>query len=221
MYRRNQIEAAIARTTGETSGPDSVPMQSLRLDLKRLIETDKGFPLESIEPGSSERQLAFCGGDLPGKGYEIDYEPIDALMLLVGLWLVRGGLTQMRAVRRTRQLRPWLERECRSRLAAIAENALTGVDAGELNHRASGIRPMLGEGSRNLFLLISMGTGEGLRVSMPDKGLSNLVEGTELPARLAELVAQGPILVLDLGNAWSRLCYWLDRIPAVRRGRKA
>ncbi len=221
MYRRNQVEAAIARSTWQVTGPDQEPSLSLRNDLKRLIDTDRILPGDegATKP---DHQRAFMTGEGVGKGGEQDFTKLDTLLLSVALNLSRAGLTQRRAVRRARSLRRWLGREVDGRLGAITSETLSAYGQMELERRIESIESPIVEAYKRLHMALSLNGREDLFVGR-DGSLVNLFAGT---ANMADVLGElglsaYPVLVMDIGSAFVRLVYWLDRIQPVKRGRKA
>jgi len=221
MYRRNQIETAIARSTWQVSGPDGEPMLSLRHDLKRLIDTDRNFPNLGHEAAAPERRFAFAEGEGPGKGVEHDYTALDALALTVAFSLCRAGLTQRRAVRKVRQLRPWLKREVTGRLDMTYRSVFAGLDERDREHAVNSIDSPIHDESQRLYLALTLDDSNDLVTAGRDE-LVNLFTGrTSMSDVLSALgVSASPVLVIDLGSAFVRLVHWLDRTLPVRRGRK-
>lgn len=221
MYRRNQVETAIARSTWQTSGPDSEPMLSCRNDLKRLIDTDRSFPDPGVNASPSERRFAFAEGEGSGKGVEQDYSALDALALMVAFSLCRAGLTQRRAVRKVRQLRPWLKREVTGRLALTYRSAFAGRDERNRERSVNGIDTPIEDESRRLYLALALDDRNDLIAADRDEIVNLFTGRTSMSDALNALgVSASPVLVIDLGSAFVRLVHWLDRTPPAKRGRK-
>lgn len=221
MYRRNQVETAIARSTWQVSGPEGEPMLALRHDLKRLIDTDRSFADPGNEAADPEQRFAFAEGEGPGKGIEQDYTALDAFALMVAFNLSRAGLTQRRAVRKVRLLRPWLKREVAGRLGVASSDAFAGLDERDRERAVTGLESPVRDMGKRLYLALALDDRNDLVVEGKES-LVNLFTGE---AAMAEVMTElglsaSPVLVIDLGSAFVRLVYWLDRTPPAKRGRK-
>jgi hypothetical protein len=107
MFKRNQIEEAIARVLEPGSAK---PSSEMRTRLRRLLETDRalGRSKRSADPESAN--FAFSGMDAPGRGLENWLTGYEAFALLTGLRLMRDGWPQGLVVAVLRRVKPDLER---------------------------------------------------------------------------------------------------------------
>ena len=105
MFKRNQVEEAIARVFEGSAKPSS----ETRTRLKRLLETDRdlGRSKRAVDP--ERANFAFYSMDAPGRGIEIWFSDYEAFALLVGLRLMQHGWPQGFAVGVLRRARPELE----------------------------------------------------------------------------------------------------------------
>jgi len=105
MFKRNQIEEAIARVFEGSARPSS----ETRTRLKRLLETDRGLGRSKRSADPERANFAFYSMDAPGRGVEIWFSNYEAFALLIGLQLMRHGWPQGFAVGVLRRVRPELE----------------------------------------------------------------------------------------------------------------
>jgi hypothetical protein len=108
QYKRNQIEEAISRSFGEQSAK---PSSTLRIRLKRLLDTDRSLVHDPKSPDPNKAHYAFYSGDSPGKGVEIRFSEYEAFALLTSLRLLQHGWPQSFAVAVLRRVRPELEKQ--------------------------------------------------------------------------------------------------------------
>ena len=107
-FKRNQVEEAIARLFGETSGP---PSSALSNRMKRLLDEDRKRGRKSRANDPELANYAFYSSESPGKGIEVDFSEYDAFALFTSLRLLHHGWPQGFAVSMLRRLRPELERQ--------------------------------------------------------------------------------------------------------------
>src|ERR1700682_2581437 len=107
-YKRNQIEEAISRTSGEKSAQ---PSAALRTQLKRLLDTDRNSTREARENGAKPLNYAFYSSDAPGKGSEVYFSTYEAFALDTGLRLLDHGWPQVFVVNALRHIRRNFERQ--------------------------------------------------------------------------------------------------------------
>jgi hypothetical protein len=110
LYKRNQIEDAIARLSGYSSISAA---QELATRIKRLLDTDRAL---EFQPRSEKPELAnyaFFSGGPPGKGSEVHFSGYEVFALLIGLQMLNHEWPQKFVVESLRRLRPGLERQHR------------------------------------------------------------------------------------------------------------
>jgi hypothetical protein len=105
MFKRNQVEEAIARVFEGSAKPSA----ETRTRLKRLLETDRGLGRSKRSADPERANFAFYSIDAPGRGIEIWFSNYEAFALLVGLRLMQHGWPQGFAVGVLRRMRPELE----------------------------------------------------------------------------------------------------------------
>ena len=105
MFKRNQVEEAIARVFEGSAKP----RLEMRTRLKRLLETDRGLGRNKRSADPERANFAFYSMDAPGRGIEIWFSEYEAFALLVGLRLMQHGWPQGFAVGVLRRVRPELE----------------------------------------------------------------------------------------------------------------
>jgi hypothetical protein len=108
-YKRNQVEEAISRTLGERSAR---PSQTLRTQLKRLLDTDRKITLAARQDRSNSgpTNYAFYSSDSPGKGSEVCFSDYEAFALATGWRLLEHGWPQSFVVNALRHIRAHFER---------------------------------------------------------------------------------------------------------------
>jgi hypothetical protein len=107
-YKRNQIEAAIARIFY----PDrQQPPSELRTRIKRLLELDRSMGRKIRSKDPEEANFAFFSNEAPGTGADISFSDYEAFALLNGLRIMNHGWPQSFAVSIMRRVRRDLERE--------------------------------------------------------------------------------------------------------------
>src|SRR3974390_2451870 len=107
MFKRNQVEEAIARMLEPGSAK---PSSEMRTRLRRLLETDRAFGRSKRSPDPGRANFAFSGPDAPGRGVENWFTGYEAFALLTGLRLMRDGWPQGLVVAVLRRVKPDLER---------------------------------------------------------------------------------------------------------------
>lgn len=105
-FKRNQIEEAIARLSGEQS---SKPSAALRTRIKRLLDTDRNLGRKARSKNPEENQYAFYSEDAAGKGVEVWFSEYEAFALHLGLRLLAHGWPQTFVVSVLRRERSALE----------------------------------------------------------------------------------------------------------------
>lgn len=106
-YKRNQVEEAISRISGEKSAQ---PSPALRTQLKRLLDTDRNSTREARENGAKVVNHAFYSSDAPGKGSEVHFSEYEAFALETGLRLLDHRWPQGFVVNALRHIRRDFER---------------------------------------------------------------------------------------------------------------
>jgi hypothetical protein len=79
------------------------------LQLKRLLETDRGLGRSKRSADPERANFAFYSVEAPGRGVEIWFSDYEAFALLVGLQLMQHGWPQGFTVGVLRRVRPELE----------------------------------------------------------------------------------------------------------------
>jgi hypothetical protein len=105
LYKRNQIEKAISRAFAPPTKP-----ASLRIRLKRLLQTDRGLGRSKRSADPVRANFAFYSMERPGRGREVWFSAYEAFALLIGLRLMHHGWPQRFAVTVLRSVRPKLEK---------------------------------------------------------------------------------------------------------------
>ena len=106
VYKRNQVEEAIARTMGHHP---NAPAAELLTRSKRLLDADraKGCTKRSDDPERSN--YAFYSDKSPGKGVEVNFTDYEAFALQTGTRMLDHGWPQGFVVSTLRRVRPDLE----------------------------------------------------------------------------------------------------------------
>lgn len=107
-YKRNQVEEAISRLSGEQSAR---PSPALRIQLKRLLDTDRNSTRKSKATGAEMVNHAFYSSESPGKGSEVYFSGYEAFALETGLRLLDHGWPQGFVVNALRHIRRTFERQ--------------------------------------------------------------------------------------------------------------
>ena len=137
-YKRNQVEEAISRTSEEKGAP---PSPALRIQLKRLLDTDRDATRKALATGNDTENYAFYSSASPGKGSEVYFSDYEAFALDTGLRLLDHGWPQGFVVRVLRHIRRSFERQYShilkqdpvklfdpKRIEALAEAGHVGAD---------------------------------------------------------------------------------------------
>jgi hypothetical protein len=125
MFKRNQIEEAIARQVGER---DAEPSPELRTRLKRLLDADRSLGRVARSNDPQKANFAFYSSRSPGKGTEVEFSEYESFALLTSLRLLMHGFPQGFAVEVLRHVRPELELE-HARLLRLDEVKLYSQEA--------------------------------------------------------------------------------------------
>jgi hypothetical protein len=224
MYKRNQVEGAIARATGKTRGPDYSPAQELITRLKRLTEIDRSVRVDRRAAEPAFRRFAFFDEAPPGRGAEVSYSAYAAFALFLAVRLMDAGFPQSAAVALLRRVRPDLEAEHGRILRRKPESLLDhpAPKGLELELRNGRLVRRIGN---MVFLLAAVGDPWPVhrRDEAGEPSSANICRG---PKRLAEVMESlalpggFPVVSIELVNASHQLAYWLERIEPIRRGRK-
>ena len=107
MFKRNQVEEAIARVLEPGSAK---PSSAMRTRLRRLLETDRALGRSKRSPDPERANFAFSGMEAPGRGLENWFTGYEAFALMTGLRLMRDGWPQGLVVAVLRRVKPHLER---------------------------------------------------------------------------------------------------------------
>jgi hypothetical protein len=94
-----------------TLGEGPSPGESLRIAVKRLLDTDRSPPLKPHPRSNDPEQAnyAFFSGSAPGRGVEVLFSPYEAFALRLGVDLLHHRWPQRATVKILRQARPPLE----------------------------------------------------------------------------------------------------------------
>ncbi|GJE61111.1 hypothetical protein [Methylobacterium trifolii] len=220
-YKRDQVEGAVACSSGETLFDRHQRPTRLKVDLKRLLDLDRA-QAEDLHPAVSPR-YAFHNGPPPGRGTDVVYGTYDAYALLIGLRLLRGGLPQGRAVSFMREIREPLEALLAKTL--LKEPGQVRQDLGEaelLNAVRSG--HLIGEAEEMVFLVMLAGeSAQAFEITAKsgETVSGNICFGS--PDLLGHMVGAShngnAAIVVELVNAAHRLRHYLERAPTRTRGR--
>jgi hypothetical protein len=107
MFKRNQVEEAIARVLEPGS---SKPSSEMRTQLRRLLETDRGLGRNKRSADLERANFAFYTMDAPGRGIENWFSDYEAFALLIGLMLMRLRWPQGLVVNVLRRVKPELKK---------------------------------------------------------------------------------------------------------------
>lgn len=201
IYKRDQVERAIAALSGRVSDGQQRPEAGLRADLKRLIDRDR---LEGIQTRKGPRsRYAFHDGSPPGKGVDQTYGFAAAFSLFAAERLLRAGLTQQRVVMRMRAARPMLDSKVSEILLASFPKA-----------HASGTRYKPDSDAMIFWMTID---GPAADLELWPEEFCTADEARSV--LIASSMHCRPIVSIELVAAVIGLKYWLDRIPVRKRGR--
>src|ERR1700722_8402203 len=109
MYKRNQLEDAIARAL---QGSTSLSSQ-MRSRVKRLLEIDRACGRNKRSNDPEQANFAFHGAATPGRGNENFFSDYETFALSTGLRLMGLGWPQGVVVALLRRVRPELEQHHR------------------------------------------------------------------------------------------------------------
>jgi hypothetical protein len=134
LYKRNQVEEAIARAFLSVPSP---PLD-LRTRLKRLLDADRKLGRNTRAKGPLRSTFAFFSEDSPGSGFEVQFSPYEAFALMTAWRFLEHGWPQQSAVHILRQVRQELEPE-HARILTQDPSALFDEEAIRRNARAGDI----------------------------------------------------------------------------------
>jgi len=104
-YKRNQAAEAISVAIGQ--GPS--PSASLRTEMKRLLDTDRGLYVIHRSNDPEYANYAFYTGEAPGRGTEVWFSEYEIFALRLGLDLMEHGWPQATVISILRRARTDLE----------------------------------------------------------------------------------------------------------------
>jgi hypothetical protein len=107
LYKRNQVEEAIARIFVPNS---EKPSSELRTCIKRLLDLDRSIGRKLHSKDAEEANFAFFSGEAPGTGADVSFSEYEAFALLNGLRIMNHAWPQSFAVSIMRRVRLDLER---------------------------------------------------------------------------------------------------------------
>lgn len=220
-YQRNQIEEALAYALH-----DRPPVQpTLRLEVKRLLDTDRKIGINPRSKTPDFRHLAFVSHRPEGTGFTIEYTEYDVFSIYVGTKLLRAGFTQLKVATLMRRLRPALAAKHQEILfwqpASLLDNEPdvdleTSVSEGQLVKTLENM----------VCLVLPTGKCSGLAFkTQADQNQgrpANIAQGKDaIEDRLQTELAFGATpIAIELVNPTHRLAYWLRRTERLERGRK-
>jgi hypothetical protein len=139
-YKRNQIEDAIAQSTGDQSAK---PSTELLTRVKRLLNTDRALEVWSTSPRSERANYAFFSARSPGKGAEVPFSGYEAFAVMIGLQMLNHKWPQKFVVETLRRLRPELEQQHRKilRLSFSPRKPRLEDQSGSAQELKTGRRP--------------------------------------------------------------------------------
>lgn len=218
-FKRNQVEEALAYAI-HFQPPASA---DLRMDIRRLLEIDRGMGHGPKSKRPEERYAFFCLPK-PGRGREAWFFGYDVFAIFVAVRLMRSGYPQRRVVRLMRKLRPSLESAHSRILSAAPKDLLDNKRAPDLE-TATAYGTLVTKLDRMVCLVLGAGKYSGLAYKNPEDQdrhlVSNISEGKDALNHLLELhlADHEPAIVVELVNPAHQLAYWLARIEPSKRGR--
>ena len=209
MFKRNQVEEAIARVLEPGSAK---PSSEMRTRLRRLLETDRALG-RSKRSGDPERaNFAFSGLEALGRGFENRFTGYEAFALLTGLRLMRDGWPQGLVVAVLRRVKPDLERH---HARILSQNRPVLFDANRTRQQAR-LGDLAVSNTDPMFLVINSKDREH------DAG-TNAAAICQGQAELMGLIkAWGPgqtWIVTELGTSIHALSWALAKTVPRKRGR--
>ncbi|HZH27416.1 MAG TPA: hypothetical protein VEY95_09560 [Azospirillaceae bacterium] len=227
LFKRDQVQRAIAMATGKIDGPDRGPSKTLKADLKRLLDLDRGKGVDWLRSRGGPVHFAFFDQEPPGSGVDIAYSFANAFRLHLGQRLLQGGLPQMEAVYILRQTRHRLDRALAGILAVPPEHRRPDLSAVELERQIrNGLLIRSAQAMTYFVTHGGMGAGSLLHRDPATGELesANVPTGVEELARVLEALALSsalPLMVVEIANPAYQLHHLLLTTPASRRGRPA
>lgn len=106
VYKRNQVEEAIARTMGNHANAEP---SELLTRIKRLLDADRAQGCTKRSDNPERSNYAFYTGSAPGRGVEVNFTGYEAFAVQVGVRMLDHGWPQGFAVSALRRFRPQLE----------------------------------------------------------------------------------------------------------------
>lgn len=220
-YKRNQVEEALAYALHFRP-----PVQpGLRLEIKRLLDTDRRIGINPRARTPDFRHLAFVSHRPEGTGFNIEYADYDVFAIYVGIKLLRAGFTQLGVATLMRRLRPALAEKHQEILSWEPASLLDNQPDVDLETRVSeGQMVKTLENMVCLILPTGKYSGPAFKAQADqDQGRpANIAQGKgAIEDRLQiELASGGTPIAIELVNPTHRLAYWLRRTERLERGRK-
>jgi hypothetical protein len=212
-FKRDQVERAIAATTGRISNAQDRPDASLKADLKRVIDLDRSLDTNKARKGPLSR-YAFFDGPPPGSGFDVTYRFERAFALLLAERLLQCGLTQMKAVTRVRSIRSDLDHQVRQILEAPRPKAHPQL-SDERRQKLRTLRTVAEHPAAMVFLLTVGSPAADLEIDE-----ARFCSSDETSRELIERAKKGrATIVIEIADLVLDLRHNLARAPAVRRGR--
>ena len=220
-YKRDQVERAIAIASHIGSPDHDARFAPLKIELKRLLDRDR--KQESETPRGRPVRRAFHNGPPPGRGIDVMYTAYEAYALLIALRLLRGGLTQTRAVDFVRELREPLAGFHYETLRASLTKLRPDI---EVSERTNLVRDgFLVEDPQKMAYLVALAGERAEAFDAPSPAerpvsgnICRTVEDLLLRMRWASHEGHA-LIVVELVNAAHQLAHHLNRIPLRSRGR--
>jgi len=106
VYKRNQVEEAIARILGHYQNALAA---ELRMRIKRVLDADRAAGCVKRSDDPERSNYAFYSDESPGKGVEVNFTGYDAFALQIAMRMLDHGWPQGFVVSTLRRFRRELE----------------------------------------------------------------------------------------------------------------
>jgi hypothetical protein len=204
IYKRNQVEEAIARLMGQPQ-----PSQELRTRLKRLLDSDRDSVRKLRSEGKKSAPFAFYSDEQQGKGVEVGFAEYGAFALLTSLRLLQHGWPQGFAVKILQDVKEVLEKE---HARILRQDSSKLFDPEKIRNNA---RPgeLAIDNTDAVFLLIFSKGG------INDEPSGTVCRGSKKVFALINDAGAAPWTFHELVTSAHRLRGQLAEIPPRKRGR--